>query len=287
MIDHCLFNVCHSITLFTHSRHYSSWKLFWRLTLEVKAKATCCASSATNDSLRPPWTVAIRLLCPLDLPGKNTGVGCHFLLQRIFPTQVSFVSCIGGRILYPWATWESQRPHTINQFPTKKKVSRVNPLVLQRNKCRPGSGSLLLGGTMFTSAASALTDCHLVGPGSDTATAQPLSSHSCQGGVKYYNAGPDAAQEGSWIMWIYTVEFQHKSALKHFRQSQFQSKSAAGPSSSKPQLHAAPDARPHTRGPARAAAISRHCQPHMRSQPAGDRSAPPLRDAGLSKGHGA
>ena len=29
------------------------------------------------------------LLCPWDSPGKNTGVGCHFLLQRIFPTQES------------------------------------------------------------------------------------------------------------------------------------------------------------------------------------------------------
>ena len=28
-----------------------------------------------------------RLLCPWDFPGKNTGVGCHFLLQEIFPTQ--------------------------------------------------------------------------------------------------------------------------------------------------------------------------------------------------------
>jgi len=27
-----------------------------------------------------------RLLCPWDFPGKNTGVGCHFLLQGIFPT---------------------------------------------------------------------------------------------------------------------------------------------------------------------------------------------------------
>ena len=27
------------------------------------------------------------LLCPLDYPGKNTGVGCHFLPQEIFPTQ--------------------------------------------------------------------------------------------------------------------------------------------------------------------------------------------------------
>ena len=36
-----------------------------------------------------PWTVAHRLLCPWDFPGKNTGVSCHFLLQGIFQTQGS------------------------------------------------------------------------------------------------------------------------------------------------------------------------------------------------------
>ena len=30
------------------------------------------------------WT---RFLCPWDSPGKNTGVGCHALLQGIFLTQ--------------------------------------------------------------------------------------------------------------------------------------------------------------------------------------------------------
>ena len=34
-----------------------------------------------------PWTVARQLLCSWNFPGKNTGVGCHFLLQGIFPTQ--------------------------------------------------------------------------------------------------------------------------------------------------------------------------------------------------------
>ena len=34
-----------------------------------------------------PWTVAPRFLCPLNSPGKNTRVGCHALLQGIFPTQ--------------------------------------------------------------------------------------------------------------------------------------------------------------------------------------------------------
>ena len=29
-----------------------------------------------------------RFLRPWDFPGKNTGVGCHFLLQEIYPTQV-------------------------------------------------------------------------------------------------------------------------------------------------------------------------------------------------------
>ena len=34
-----------------------------------------------------PWTVVYQALHPRDFPGKNTGVGCHFLLQEIFPTQ--------------------------------------------------------------------------------------------------------------------------------------------------------------------------------------------------------
>ena len=41
------------------------------------------------DSLRPHGLSPARLLCPWDFPGKNTGVGCHFLLQGIFPNQGS------------------------------------------------------------------------------------------------------------------------------------------------------------------------------------------------------
>ena len=48
-----------------------------------------------------------------DFPGKNTGVGCHSLLQGIFPTQGSNLGLLHcGQILYclshqgsPWA-WE-------------------------------------------------------------------------------------------------------------------------------------------------------------------------------------
>ena len=38
-------------------------------------------------SLQPHGLYPTRLLCPWDFPGKNTGVGSHFLLQGIFPTE--------------------------------------------------------------------------------------------------------------------------------------------------------------------------------------------------------
>ena len=34
-----------------------------------------------SDSVRPYRQQPTRLPCPWDSPGKNTGVGCHFLLQ--------------------------------------------------------------------------------------------------------------------------------------------------------------------------------------------------------------
>ena len=43
--------------------------------------------SVISDSLRPHGLSPARLLHPWDFPSKNTGVGCHFLLQGIFPTQ--------------------------------------------------------------------------------------------------------------------------------------------------------------------------------------------------------
>ena len=35
--------------------------------------------SVMSDSLGPPGPHPARLLCPWNFPGKNTGVGCHFL----------------------------------------------------------------------------------------------------------------------------------------------------------------------------------------------------------------
>ena len=46
-----------------------------------------CVCSVASNSSWPRGLKPTRCLCPWDFPGKNTGVGCHFILQGIFPTQ--------------------------------------------------------------------------------------------------------------------------------------------------------------------------------------------------------
>ena len=43
--------------------------------------ACCYVASVVSDSVWPHRWQPSRLPCPWDSPGKNTGVGCHFLLQ--------------------------------------------------------------------------------------------------------------------------------------------------------------------------------------------------------------
>ena len=49
--------------------------------IEQKTVFPLLPPSDTPNGLWPA-----RLLCPWEFPVKNPGVGCHFLLQRIFPT---------------------------------------------------------------------------------------------------------------------------------------------------------------------------------------------------------
>ena len=43
--------------------------------------AAAAVASVVSYSVPPHRGQPTRLLCPWDSPGKNTGVGCHFLLQ--------------------------------------------------------------------------------------------------------------------------------------------------------------------------------------------------------------
>ena len=58
-----------------------------RRTEGLQANVVQFSRSVVSESLRPQGLQDARLPCPWDSPGKNTGVGCHVLLQGIFPTQ--------------------------------------------------------------------------------------------------------------------------------------------------------------------------------------------------------
>ena len=73
--------------------------------LDWKFKSVLYLSLSHVRLLGIPWTVSTRLLGPWNFPGKNTGMGCHTLLQGLFLTQGSTqISCIAGRF---FTTWEA------------------------------------------------------------------------------------------------------------------------------------------------------------------------------------
>ena len=59
-------------------------------------------------TLRPHGLQPTSLLCPWNFPDKDTGVGCHFLLQGIFPPRDrTWASCAAGGLFTDWATREA------------------------------------------------------------------------------------------------------------------------------------------------------------------------------------
>ena len=76
------------------------------------------ACSVVSDSLRPHGLWPSGLLYPWAFIGKNTGVGCHFLLQGIFPTQGLNPHLLHLLHWQAWffttsATWEAHRAFNI------------------------------------------------------------------------------------------------------------------------------------------------------------------------------
>ena len=85
-----------SFTAFeNHSLWYSTVKIL------LNESKMCVLCSVMCNSLRPHGLWPTRLLCPWNSLSKNTGVGCHALLQEIFQsrdqTHVSCISCATDR----------------------------------------------------------------------------------------------------------------------------------------------------------------------------------------------
>ena len=79
-----LFHFWLCIMIFWWCRHNDVWLL--NMSGDTFLTYICvCSVTPLCPTLCDPmdWLQPARLLCPWDFPGKNTGVGCHFLLQGI------------------------------------------------------------------------------------------------------------------------------------------------------------------------------------------------------------
>ena len=79
----------------------------------------CWVASVVSDSVLPHRWQATRLPCPWDSPGKNTGVGCHFLLQCVKVKSLSHVWLLAT----PWTAAYQVPPST--GFPRRDYWSRL------------------------------------------------------------------------------------------------------------------------------------------------------------------
>ena len=70
-----------------HCQHTQTWqkphKRPPRFSWQSLSCCSCRVASVVSDSVQPHRWQPIRFLCPWDSPGKNSGVGCHFLLQSL------------------------------------------------------------------------------------------------------------------------------------------------------------------------------------------------------------
>ena len=71
-----ILNALKSLLRCTSPRHQSIM-----ITVKIKAAAAAAKSLQSSPTLWPQRRQPTRLRCPWDSPGKNTGLGCHFLLQ--------------------------------------------------------------------------------------------------------------------------------------------------------------------------------------------------------------
>ena len=75
--------------------------MIWESIIETYTLVSVSCSVVPN-SLRLHGLQPSRLLGPWDFPGKDTGVGWHFLLQGIFPTQGSNPGLLHCRQILYW-----------------------------------------------------------------------------------------------------------------------------------------------------------------------------------------
>ena len=133
-----------------------------------------------SDSLRLHGLLPARLLCPWDSSGKNTGVGCHALLQVISPTQgwkLCLLHC--GWIPYCWTTGEApfHQGDSTNRARARRSVRREGVTCKLTNPPCPQSS---LSANLLILLPKPILSCSVLpAPSHLPSSSSPLSCSIC------------------------------------------------------------------------------------------------------------
>jgi len=65
------------------------WDSLKKLEIKLPCCCCCCVVASVVSDYVTLWTVGHQACVSWNSPGNSSGVGCHALLQRLFPTQGS------------------------------------------------------------------------------------------------------------------------------------------------------------------------------------------------------
>ena len=146
-------------------------------------------------------------VCPWDFPDKNIGVGCHFFLQGIFPTQWSNTSpALAGGFFTTKATWEAQR--ALLSFSSSVTSDSANPWTVA---CRLPCPSPSPG--VCSNSCPLSHWCHRTISSSVTPISSYLQSFKHQGFFQWVSSLHQVAKvlelqlQPQSFQWIFRVDF--------------------------------------------------------------------------------
>ena len=94
-----------------HAGYFEEFSICFCTRYLLLSQWVWCSVAQSCPNLQPHGLQPVRLLHSWNFPGKNTGVGCHFLFQGIFliqvQTHVSSSPALAGKFFTTCSTWES------------------------------------------------------------------------------------------------------------------------------------------------------------------------------------
>ena len=104
---------------------------------EYPCVCVCVNRSVMSNFLWPRGLRPTRLLCPWNSPVRNTGVGCHSLLQRIFLTQGLNLGLLHCRQIFTFSRATREAPDSCRYWDNCYFVGYSIEKTMQQHTCKP------------------------------------------------------------------------------------------------------------------------------------------------------